>query len=233
MFDSSELLFLQKSVELSFITESQKERLLAYQEELEPGYKATTLVIDAGLMVEEEVEKVVQALTLGISSNNSPAQKANSNTSEAVSAATLESLEELFDKDEELREKDGALQNLEPGKEAEALSEAYPPSSPQSQEASEMMNNDVPVAKQAFPLPQAQNNFQNQSGNEPSSSQASFEREQELSSFAQQSQESASTFESQHNEIESQEEPEHKLTPASSAHEIDALLYQETLEDNS
>lgn len=67
MFDASEILFLNTSVELNLLTPNQRDRLVSYQDQLEPGYTATQLVVDAGLMIEEEVGEVLAHLEEGIS----------------------------------------------------------------------------------------------------------------------------------------------------------------------
>jgi|GEM_PF-5035475 len=74
MFDASEILFLNSAVELNLLTPNQRDRLMEFQDQLEPGYTATQLVVDAGVMVEEEVTEVLDALQLGMSqSSNGPA----------------------------------------------------------------------------------------------------------------------------------------------------------------
>lgn len=62
MFDASEVLFLDQAVELHLLTPNQRGRLLSFQSELEPGTRATNLVVDAGLMTEEEVRQVLAAI---------------------------------------------------------------------------------------------------------------------------------------------------------------------------
>ncbi len=62
MFDASEVLFLDTAVDLQLLTPNQRARLLEFQHSLEPGMNATTLVVDAGLMSEEEVQQVLHAI---------------------------------------------------------------------------------------------------------------------------------------------------------------------------
>jgi hypothetical protein len=62
MFDASEVLFLDTAVDLHLLTPNQRGRLLEFQHSLEPGMSATTLVVDAGLMSEDEVHEVLQAI---------------------------------------------------------------------------------------------------------------------------------------------------------------------------
>lgn len=65
MFDASEILFLDRAVELHFLTPSQRGRLLAFQSDLQPGMSATSLVVEAGLMSEDEVGAVLNAIAEG------------------------------------------------------------------------------------------------------------------------------------------------------------------------
>lgn len=62
MFDASEILFLDRAVDLHLLTPSQRGRLLSFQSDMSPGMRATTLVVDAGLMSEEEVRQVLDAI---------------------------------------------------------------------------------------------------------------------------------------------------------------------------
>jgi len=62
MFDASEILFLDRAVDLHLLTPSQRGRLLSFQSDMSPGMRATTLVVDAGLMSEEEVRQVLDVI---------------------------------------------------------------------------------------------------------------------------------------------------------------------------
>ena len=95
MFDESEIRFLGRAVELNLLTPNQRERLMGFQDKLPANLKVTSLVVEAGLMVEEEVQQVLTSVASGVSARP-PQPPTESNSPDIGPAATVAGLAEIL-----------------------------------------------------------------------------------------------------------------------------------------
>ncbi|MCK6440267.1 MAG: hypothetical protein L6Q71_08725 [Planctomycetes bacterium] len=133
MFDESEIRFLTRAVELRLLTPNQRQRLFGFQGQLPPGMKVTTLSVESGLMVQEEVAQVLASLASGIASPAGP------------QAVTANGISQVLEEDDRNPAKAiaGAIRSVMHGGEP-PLDSSY---------NTMRENRDAAVTMQKFPLP--------------------------------------------------------------------------------
>ena len=145
MFDASEILFLDCAVRQGLLTAGQRARLLEYTD-LPEGMRITRLVIDAGLMVEDEVQSVLDAISRGIGSEEGVLPSAGSSP-EGAQAATRETLDAI------LNEEEGASDDVAKAL-ASAVRVALHEGEPPLDASYHTFRENREAAQQAFPMPQ-------------------------------------------------------------------------------